>query len=113
MRELKVYLRPDRVDRVVRALRNAGIPHMSIVHIRALESGISAEHARISFEAGTAYADKVKLELVCEEPETAALVELITEHARTGERGDGIIFVSPIIEAVKIRTGSSGRDALA
>lgn len=112
MRELKAYLRPERLDRVVRALRAAGIPHMSVIHIRALESGLSAEHARISFEAGTAYSDKVKLELVCEEEKTSALVELILEHARTGEHGDGIVFVSPVLEAIKIRSGSRGREAL-
>lgn len=111
MREVKAYLRLEKVDEVVRALRDNGIAHMTINHVRSLGSGVDPRRQRISFEAGT-YTETAKLEFVCSEPEVERLVPMIRAHALTGEKGDGVIFVSPVDYALKIRTGAEGREAL-
>ena len=112
MREVKAYLRLDKVDEVVRALRDNGVAHMTINHVRSLGSGVDPRRQRISFEAGTTYTETAKLEFICSEPEVERLVPIIRAHAVTGEKGDGVIFVSPVDYALKIRTGAEGREAL-
>lgn len=112
MREVKAYVRREKVDDVVRALRDSGVSHMTVNHVRSLGSGVDPHHERVSFELGTTYTETAKLELVCPEPEVERLVSIIREHAATGEPGDGLIFVSPVDYALKIRTGAEGRAAL-
>ncbi|MGH7458154.1 MAG: P-II family nitrogen regulator [Longimicrobiaceae bacterium] len=112
MKEIKLYLRKKKVDDIVHALRDAGVTHMTITHVKSLGSGVDPDHVRISFETGTKYTETAKLEFVCSEPDVDVLIPLIETHARTGEPGDGIIFVSPVDRAVKIRTGVEGREAL-
>ncbi len=112
MKEIKAYLRKERVDAVVHALRDAGVTHMTVTHVMSLGSGVDPENFRISFETGTMYTEKAKLEFVCPEPEVDRLLPVIAASARTGEPGDGIVFVSPVDSAIKIRTGAEGREAL-
>jgi nitrogen regulatory protein P-II 1 len=112
MKELKVYCRRERVDDLVHALRRAGVPRMTVTHVRSLGTGVDPKHAGISWEAGTLYTEKAKLEFVCSEPEVDRLIGVILAQARTGEPGDGIVFASPVDRAVKILSGAEGRDAL-
>lgn len=112
MREIKAYLRPEKVEDVVRALRENGIDHLTISHVRSFGAGVDPHRERVSFEAGTTYTEKAKLEFVCSEPEVERLVPVIRAHAVTGEPGDGVVFVSPVDYALKIRTGVEGREAL-
>lgn len=112
MKEIKAYIRPDVVERVVRALQDSGVPHLTVTHVRSLGSGIDPDDRRISFETGGWYSDSVKLEFVCAEPEVDGLVAALVENARTGEPGDGVVFVHPVDRAVKVRSGTEGRLAL-
>lgn len=112
MREVKAYLRLEKVDELVRALRDNWVARMKITHVRSLGSGVDPRRQSVSFEAGTTYTETAKLEFVCSEPELEQLVPLIRAHALTGEKGDGIIFVSPVHYALKVRTGAEGREAL-
>ena len=112
MKEIKLYLRKERVNAVVHALREAAVTHMTITHVHTLGNLTDPEHVRISFETGTTYTEHAKLELVCSEPDVDELIRVIAAIARTGDPGDGIIFVSPVERAVKIRTGVEGREAL-
>ena len=112
MQEIKAYLRKERVDAVVHALRAAGIAHMTITHVLSLGTGVAPDDFGISFETGTQYTDHAKLEFVCSAREVDTLLPIIQRNARTGHQGDGIIFVTPIERAVKIRTGKEGREAL-
>lgn len=112
MKEIKAYIRPERVEDVVRALQDSGVPHLAVTHVRALGSGVDPDHERISLETGGAYTEKVKLEFVCAKPDVERLITVLVEAARTGERGDGVVFVHPVERAVKIRTGIEGRLAV-
>lgn len=112
MREIKAYIRPERVEEVVRGLHDAGVSHVTLTHVRSLGSGVDPSDRRMSLEAGEWYTENTKLEFVCTEPEVEKLLGIIARCARTGERGDGVIFVHPVERAVKIRTGVEGHEAL-
>lgn len=89
------------------------VPHLTITHVRSFGGSRDAGDRRISLEAGDWYADMAKLECVCTEALANGLVRVVEVAARTGEPGDGIIYVTPVEAAVKIRTGAEGREALA
>ena len=112
MREIKAYCRKERVQEVVLALRKAGVPHMTMTHVSALGSGIDPKQSSVSWEAATLTTETAKLEFVCAEADVDTLLGVLRAQARTGEPGDGIIFVSRVERAVKIRTGAEGREAL-
>lgn len=112
MKEIKAYCRKEKVAEVVQALRDARVPRMTITHVHSLGRGVDPKRFGVSWETGTFYTEHAKLELVCAEPEVDALVAIIQSRARTGEPGDGIVLVSQVDRAVKIRTGVEGREAL-
>ena len=112
MKEIKAILRKERAQAVVTALRTAGVPRLTVCHVHALGSGVDPEHYRLSLEEGSAYTEKVKLEVVCDESDVQSLVDIIRREAATGHRGDGILFVCAVERAVGIRTGDEGALAL-
>lgn len=105
MKEIKAIVRKERVEDVVAALRAAGVPRLTLTHVHALGSGVDPQHYRLSLEEGGAYTEKAKLELVCQANDVDRLVEIVCKCSRTGHRGDGVVFVSDIERAVKVRTG--------
>ena len=112
MKELKAYVRVERIDPIVHALKRAGIPRMSVIHVQAVGSSIDPSEARISVELACRYTNVVKLEIVCPENSVEEIVSIIEREGHTGRPGDGIIYVSPVETAVKIRTGERAHDAL-
>ena len=105
MKEIKAYCRREMVEGVVQALYEAGVPHCTIVHVRSLDRDLNSGHGSLSLEAGAYYLEHVKLEVVVPDSEVDDIVGLIREKARTGAPGDGLVFVSPVDRALKIRTG--------
>lgn len=112
MREIKAYVRPERVEAVVVALHDAGVSHVSITHVRSFGSGVDPDERRMSLEAGEWYSEKAKLEFVCASPAASKLVDVIRGAAHTGHPGDGIVFVPTVERAVKVRSGTEGREVL-
>lgn len=112
MREIKAYVRPERVEDVALALRDAGIPHMTILHVHSLGTFVDPKHQRVDLESALPYTEHAVIEFASPEPDVDPVVRLIREQARTGERGDGVILVSTLERAIKIRTGEEGQAAL-
>ncbi len=112
MREIKAYIRREKVQHVVHGLREAGVAQLSLNHVHSVGGGVDRKHWELSVEAGERAMQMTKLELVCADPEAQGLVEVIRRYACTGSPGDGLIFVSSVDEAVKIRTGVRGREAV-
>lgn len=112
MKELKVICRKERLEDVVAALRAAGVPRMTVSHVHSLGSGVDPEHYRLSLEEGAPYTEKAKIELVCRAEDAPRFVDIVRETGRTGQRGDGVIFVTEIEQVVKIRTGDENALAL-
>ncbi|MFW5949946.1 MAG: P-II family nitrogen regulator [archaeon] len=105
-------VRPEKLGDVKAALAAAGAPSLTVTQV----SGRGSQPAKTGQWRGEEYVidlhQKVKVECVVEGAETDAVVEAIREGANTGQKGDGKIFVLPVHDAVQIRTGDSGTDAL-
>ncbi len=112
MKELKAYVRTERIDQIVHALKRAGIHRMSVMHVQAVGSSIDLTEAKLSIELASRYTNMVKLEIVCPETRVEEIISIIEREGHTGRSGDGIIYVSPVEAAIKIRTGERGRDSL-
>jgi nitrogen regulatory protein P-II 1 len=112
MKQVKVICRKECVAAVAAALRQSGTPRLTISHVHALGSGVDPEHYRMSLEEEAAYTEKAKLELVCQADDVDRVIDLVRQHAKTGQRGDGVIFVSDVERVVKIRTGDENALAL-
>jgi nitrogen regulatory protein P-II 1 len=108
LREIKAYIRRSRIDSVIHKLRTMGIKSMSVIAVDGVGGLASPSDDRMSVEYASHYSRVYKLELVCRPKDEDVIVGLIRNEAHTGEAGDGVIFVSDVKRAVKIRTGKEG-----
>ena len=112
MKKIEAIIRPERLSIVRKALEEVGYPGLTITDVR----GHGAQKGAVQHFRGTEFVvdvlPKVKVELVVKDEAVDRLVKVITENARTGSVGDGKIFVWTIDEAVRVRTGASGDEAL-
>ena len=112
MKKIEAIIRPLKLDEVKIALGEVGVSGMSVSDVRG--SGRQRGH-RESFR-GVAYAIdlpmKIKLEIVARDEDVEEIVSTIERHARTGEPGDGKIFVLPMDDAIRVRTEERGDDVL-
>ncbi len=112
MKMIVAYVRHEAFDPIRQELLDAGFPSLTITEVKGSgrQKGLT-EHYR-----GSAIAlnlrPKVKLECVVESHDAKVVMETILRHARTGSVGDGKIFVLPVEDAVRIRTGESGEKVL-
>ena len=112
MKKIEAIIRPLKLDEVKIALGEAGVTGLSVSDVRG--SGRQQGH-RESFrgaEYSVALPMKIKLELVVRDEDADHIVDTIEKYARTGEPGDGKIFVLPMDDAVRIRTEERGEDVL-
>ncbi|MCQ9208739.1 MAG: P-II family nitrogen regulator [Omnitrophica bacterium] len=112
MKLLKAYIRTFMVDAVIHALKTIGAPRLTAIDVRALGDEIAPDKLNISAKLGSTYTTMVKLELVCNDKCVEEAVKVIQKEARTGRKGDGIIVISPIEQAIKIRTGRKGEKSI-
>jgi nitrogen regulatory protein P-II 1 len=112
MQRIEAIVRPERLNHVKVALEEVEHAGMTLTEVRGhgVQRGITEQWRGRSF--AVEYLTKVKLELVVRDVAVDAIVERIIAAARTGEVGDGKIFISPVGQAIRIRTGESGDDAL-
>ncbi len=108
MKEIKAYIRVEKAEEVARALEGAGVPGFTAIEVRAIGGACVPEDEKFSIDYGELVSDITKIEVVCSDSDCARLVDILTNAAYTGHPGDGMIFVSEITEAVKIRTGERG-----
>jgi nitrogen regulatory protein PII len=112
MKMITAYIRHEAFEPIRAELLEKGIPSLSISEVKGSgrQKGI-VEHYRGS-TLTVNVRPKLKLEIVVDDREKPIVVETILKHARTGEIGDGKIFVVPVEEAIRIRTGEEGEDVL-
>lgn len=112
MIKIDAVIKPFRLDAVKEALQGIGIQGMTVTEVR----GFGRQKGQTELYRGAEYkvdfVPKVKLELVVEETLAARAVDAIAEAARTGKIGDGKVFVYPIQDVVRIRTGERGSAAI-
>ena len=115
MNEIKAYVRRSQVNQVVASLERAGAPGITLVEVHPVGYGYEPDYFEAQFDdAIKRYRlwQVVKLEVVCADKDTDRLVRAILEAARTGQPGDGMVFVSEVSRAVRVRDGASGEDFL-
>jgi len=112
MKLITCVIRPERLAAVKEALFRAGVTGITLSRV----SGHGGEREVVEQYRGTSlvleFRDKVKVEMACSEPFVEPTIRAIVEAARTGEVGDGKIFVQPLDRVVRIRTGEMDNDAL-
>lgn len=112
MKLIKAIVRPTKVDVVKAALVNLDIVGMTISDVRGFGRQKGQVERYRGNEIRVEFLPKVKIEVVVNDDKLAAALEAIQHAAHTGEIGDGKIFVMPVEEAIRIRTGESGSVAL-
>ena len=114
MNKIEAIIRPEKLTAVKDALADAGLVGLNVVQVtgRGTQRGIEVGGPR---GVGTYVVDmlpKVKLEMVVHDEYTQKAIDIIIEHGRTGNIGDGKIFIWPVSNAIRIRTGEEGDIAL-
>jgi nitrogen regulatory protein P-II 1 len=112
MKKIEAIIKPFKLDEVKEALQEAGLQGLSVIEAK----GFGRQKGHTELYRGAEYVvdflPKVKIEVVLEDAQVEAAVEAIVGAARTGKIGDGKVFVSPVEQAIRIRTGEEGADAL-
>src|SRR5688572_378694 len=113
MNKVEAIIRPERLEVVKEALSQSGFIGLNIVNVtgRGVQKGI-VHTGRGGEEYRVDMLPKSKIELVVKDADTERVVAVILEAARTGSIGDGKIFVSPVADAIRVRTGERGDAAL-
>jgi nitrogen regulatory protein P-II 1 len=112
MVKIEAFLRPSALERVQTALHSIGIVGMSVSEVRGFGRQRGHREVYRGAEYQVDYLPKIKLEVAVKESDKDQVIEKIAEAAKTGEVGDGKIFVVPVLDALRIRTGESGEAAL-
>ncbi|MDL1958625.1 MAG: P-II family nitrogen regulator [Deltaproteobacteria bacterium] len=112
MKKIEAIIKPFKLDDVKEALNEIGIKGMTISEVKGY--GRQKGHKEIyrGAEYVVDFIPKVKLEIIIDAAQVSLAVETIRESAHTGKLGDGKIFVLPVEEVIRVRTGEHGKDAI-
>lgn len=112
MKKIEAIIKPFKLDEVKEALQDVGIQGLSVIEVK----GFGRQKGHTELYRGAEYVvdflPKVKIEVVLSDDQVDSAVEAIVNAARTEKIGDGKIFVSTVEQAIRIRTGETGDDAL-
>jgi len=112
MKLVTAVIKPFKMDDVRAALSDIGVHGITATEVK----GFGRQKGHTELYRGAEYVvdflPKVKLEIAVDEPQLEATIEAITSAANTGKIGDGKIFVSALEQAIRIRTGETGPDAI-
>ena len=112
MKKIEAIIRPFKLDEVKIALVNAGVVGMTVSEVRGFGRQKGQTERYRGSEYTVEFLQKLKLEIVIEDSQVDMVVDKIISAARTGEIGDGKIFVSPVDEIIRIRTGERNLEAV-
>lgn len=112
MQQITAIVKPFKLDEVREALSELGANGLTVTEVK----GFGRQKGHTELYRGAEYVvdflPKIRIDLVVPADRTELMVEAIIRAARTGKIGDGKIFVTPVLQAVRIRTGETGPDAL-
>ncbi len=112
MKLLKAFVRTRRVDEVIRALQREGAPGITVSRVQGVGYGYDPLTFTLAPSELHQAHEVTKLEVVCGDRDAGRLAEALVGAARTGNPGDGIVFVTGVERAIRIRTGEEGAAAL-
>jgi len=112
MKKIEAIIKPFKLDEVKEALQDVGVQGLSVIEVK----GFGRQKGHTELYRGAEYVvdflPKVKIEVVLEDDQVDGAIEAIVGAAKTDKIGDGKIFVSSVEQAIRIRTGEAGVDAL-
>ena len=112
VKKIEAIIKPFKLDEVKEALQDVGVQGLSVIEVK----GFGRQKGHTELYRGAEYIvdflPKVKIEVVLEDDQVEAAVAAIVEAAKTEKIGDGKIFVSPVEQVLRIRTGETGIDAI-
>jgi nitrogen regulatory protein P-II 1 len=112
MKKIEAIIKPFKLDEVKEALREAGVSGITVTEVK----GFGRQKGHTELYRGAEYIvdflPKVKIEVVVSEASAGLAADAIRKAAQTGRIGDGKIFISPVENAIRIRTGETGTDAI-
>ena len=112
MQLVTAVVKPHMLDEVKEALRGVGISGMTVSEVKGFgRQGGHTETYR-GAEYRVDFVPKVKVEVLCDDDEVSGVVDAVAKAARTGKIGDGKVWVVPVEQVLRIRTGEMGPDAL-
>ena len=113
MKKIEAIIKPFKLEEVKEALTEAGVHGMTVSEVK----GFGRQKGHTEIYRGSEYTvdflPKVKIEIVTDDEDAGSVVETIVTSAATGKIGDGKVFVSTVEDAVRIRTGEKGAEAIA
>ena len=112
MKKIEAFIRHEAFEPIRSELLERGFPSLSLLEAKGSgrQKGIVEQYRGSTLTVNVR--PKIKIEIVVEDKDKGLVVETILKHARTGEVGDGKIFVLPVEEAIRIRTGEEGDEVL-
>ena len=112
MEKIEAIIRPHKLDEVQDALNEAGFSGLTVTEVR----GYGRQKGHKEIYRGTEYninfVPKIKIELVCSDAQIEKAIDIIIKTGKTGQVGDGKIFIYNLKDSIRIRTGESGDAAL-
>ena len=112
MKMVEAIVKPFKLDEVKEALTKAGVQGMTVAEVK----GFGRQKGHTELYRGAEYSvdflPKVKLQILATDDKVTTVVDAITAAAKTGEIGDGKIFITTVEEVIRIRTGEQGADAI-
>ena len=112
MKKIEAIIKPFKLDEVKEALAKAGIQGLTVSEVK----GFGRQKGHTELYRGAEYVvdflPKVKIEMLVDDPQVPQVIETMMQTARTGKIGDGKIFVLPVDDVLRIRTGERGADAV-
>jgi nitrogen regulatory protein PII len=112
MKKVEAIIKPYKLDNVKDALVAVGVQGMTMTEVRGFGRQKGLKEMYRGQEFTPEFLSKIKLEVVCQDDKVDGIIKAIAEAAQSEEVGAGKIFVSPVDEVVRIRTGESGHEAL-
>jgi nitrogen regulatory protein PII len=112
MKKVEAVIRPFKLDDVKEALLDEGIKGLTITEVRGYGRQKGHKETYRGSEYQIEFVPKMKIEIVVDDDTVEKVVDAILRTAKTGQVGDGKIFISPVEDAIRIRTDESGTEAL-
>lgn len=113
MKEIKAFIRCRKAEEVIEALEYIGIKDITLIDVMGLGKDLlDPEHSKYSVKCVKKYSEVAKIEIVCKDRDVESVTATIQKSAYSGMKGDGLIYVMSVDNAIKIRTGATGDKAI-
>lgn len=112
MKKIEAIIRPHKLDEVREALQEAGFRGLTVTEVKGYGRQLGHSEIYRGSEYTINFLPKNKIDIVCADAQSDKAIDIILKHAKTGEVGDGKIFVSTIDEVIRVRTEETGDAAV-